>query len=136
MILYLFNVDLKATSCYSNLLSLMNIKHTEKKNIIKRLLIEPSFQKRSFWSREMKFLNELYKKFPDLSFWELISFEKKYDSLLFLKGEYGLNLLKKKFLEFSYKIPEKAKPVIGEKTGYDYTKPKKPKTIRQFLINE
>ena len=114
----------------------MKIKQTEKKNIIKRLLIEPSSGKRFFWAREMKFLNELYSKCPDLDFWKLLSFEKKYDSLLFLKGDYGLKVLTKKFLEFSYKIPEHKKLELGEKSGYTYKPNKKPKTIKQFLENE
>ena len=84
----------------------------------------------------MKFLNELYSKFPDLDFWKLLSFEKKYDSLLFLKGDYGLKVLTKKFLEFSYKIPEHKKLELGEKSGYTYKPNKKPKTIKQFLENE
>jgi hypothetical protein len=114
----------------------MKLKQGEKKSIILKLLYEPKNNKRNFWAREIKFLNELYELFPDIGFWKLLNFKKKYDSLLFLKGDYGLRTLKRKFLEFSYVIPENKEVIIGDKSGKDYGKIIKPKTIKQFLTNE
>lgn len=114
----------------------MKLKQTEKKSIILNLLEVPKSNKRFFWAREIKFLNGLYELFPNINFWKLLNFEKKYDSLLFLKGEYGLRVLKHKFLEFSYEIPIKPQIELGEKCGEDYNKKQKPKTIKQFLANE
>ena len=114
----------------------MKLKQGEKKSIILKLLNEPKNNKRNFWAREIKFLNELYELFPDIEFWKLLKFKKKYDSLLFLKGDYGLKTLKVKFLKFSYVIPENKKITLGDKSGEDYKKPIKPKTIKQFLTNE
>ena len=65
-----------------------------------------------------------------------MKFEQKYDSLIFLKGDYGKKVLKKRFLEFSYKPPEYKKVKISTKTGEDFSYPKKNKTIKDFLSNE
>lgn len=100
------------------------------------MLIIPTQQKRFFWAREIKFLNDLYKLFPNEKFWKLLKFKKKYDSLLFLKGDYGLKVLKHKFLEFSYEIPKSDKIILGEKKGSPYLSKKKPKTIKDFLEHE
>ena len=114
----------------------MKLKQGEKKSIILKLLYEPKNNKRTFWAREIKFLNDLYELFPNIDFWKLLNFKKKYDSLLFLKGVYGLETLKHKFLEFSYVIPKNEGVILGEKCGKDYGKAIKPKTIKQFLTNE
>jgi hypothetical protein len=93
---------------------------------------EPKTQKRMFWAREMKMLNDLMGMFPNEDFWKRVSI-RKVDSLAILRAQSGLNLLKKKFSEFNYKIPEKKIIKLGKKTGKDKTFEKKPKTIRQFI---
>jgi hypothetical protein len=103
-----------------------------KRNLIKKLVIEPSKQKRVFWAREMKLLNDLIEIFPKQDFWEKVNFE-KVQSLAILRSEYGLAKLKKLYTEFNYVIPEKIEIPLGEKRGKDKIISKKSKTIRQFI---
>jgi hypothetical protein len=53
--------------------------------------------------------------------------------LAVLKSAKGLLIIKKKFREFSYKIPEKVTITLGKKEGEDKKIFKKTKTIRQFI---
>lgn len=108
------------------------MKKLNKRDLIKKLVVEPSKQKRIFWAREMKLLNDLMGIFPKEDFWQRMSFE-KVSSLAILRSEYGMQKLKKLYLEFNYKIPEKAEIPLGEKSGNDKIISKKPKTIRQFI---
>lgn len=103
-----------------------------KRNLIKKLVIEPSGQKRMFWAKEMKLLNDLIEIFPKEVFWERMSFE-KVPSLAVLRSEHGLVKLKKLYMEFNYIIPEKIEIPLGNKTGKDKIISKKTKTIRQFI---
>jgi hypothetical protein len=103
-----------------------------KRNLIKKLVIEPNKQKRVFWAREMKLLNDLIEIFPKQDFWEKVNFE-KVPSLAILRSEYGLAKLKKLYIEFNYVIPEKIEIPLGEKRGKDKIISKKSKTIRQFI---
>ena len=108
------------------------MKKINKRDLIKKLVIEPTKQKRMFWAREMKLLNDLMGIFPKGDFWQRMSFE-KVSSLAILRSEYGMQKLKKLYLEFNYKIPEKLEIPLGEKSGDDKIISKKPKTIRQFI---
>jgi len=115
---------------------MLKLKQGEKKAIVERMITIPPKNKRPFWAREMKFLNELFSLYPNVDFWKLIKFNQKYDSLIFLKGDYGKKTLKKKFLEFSYE-PKQYKPIkISKKTGKDFSYNKTNKTIKDFLKNE
>ena len=96
----------------------------------------PKLNKKAFWAKETKFLNELIVKFPNVEFWKKIKLPKKYDSLLYLKGEWGLDFLKRKYLEYNYIIPKKEAIKIGRKAGEDKLITKKTKTIRDFLKND
>lgn len=111
----------------------MKIKHSEKKEIIQRLVTIPAKQKRPFWAKEMKFLNDFIEKYPNLNFWKVVSFGNKIESLLLLKGEFGEKELKRKYLEFKYVIPKKEQYNIGEKEGEDIDIDNKPRTIKDFL---
>ena len=108
------------------------LKKLNKRDLIKKLVREPKTQKRMFWAREMKMLNDLMDMFPDEDFWKRVSLLKT-DSLAMLRSQSGLKLLKKKFTEFNYKIPEKKTIPLGENEGEDRVFEKKPKTIRQFI---
>jgi hypothetical protein len=107
-------------------------KKINKRDLIKKLVVEPKFQKRMFWAKEMKLLNDLMSIFEDLDFWEKIRI-RKVPSLAVLKSAKGLLIIKKKFREFSYKIPEKVTITLGKKEGEDKKIFKKTKTIRQFI---
>lgn len=96
------------------------------------MVVEPKTQKRMFWAREMKMLNELIDKFPNLDFWTRASFQ-KVPSLSHFKSRYGLEKISKMYREFNYVIPPKKDISLGEKSGKDKILSKKPKTIRQFI---
>lgn len=108
------------------------MKKINKRDLIKKLVIEPKTQKRIFWPREMKLLNDLMGIFEDQDFWNKIR-NKKVPSLAVLKSAAGLKILKRKYREFCYKIPEKVTIKLGEKLGEDKEIIRKPKTIRQFI---
>lgn len=103
-----------------------------KRNVIKRLVQEPSTQKRMFWAREMKLLNSLMEIFPNQDFWQKVQVQ-KVPSLAVLKAANGITLLRKKYNEFNYVIPPRQDIILGEKTGEDKILSKKPKSIRQFI---
>lgn len=103
-----------------------------KRNLIKKIVIEPTKEKRAFWAREMKLLNDLMKIFPKQDFWEKTKF-KKVASLAILRSEHGLLKLKKLYMEFNYVIPKKTEITLGEKSGEDKIISKKSKTTRQFI---
>jgi hypothetical protein len=108
------------------------VKKINKRDLIKKLVIEPNYQKRIFWAREMKLLNDLMSILEDLDFWQKLRI-RKVPSLAVLKSKKGLLILKKKYREFSYKIPKKVYIKLGEKKGEDKKIFKKTKTIRQFI---
>lgn len=108
------------------------MKKINKKNLIKRLVVEPKKEKRFFWAREMKLLNSLIEIFPNLGFWEKVRI-RKVPSLAVIRSEKGLFILRRKYREFNYKIPEKQEIILKEKTGRDKILSKKAKTIRQFI---
>ena len=114
-----------------------DLKHREKQNIIKRLLIEiPPTNRKQFWPKELKFFNDLYDLFPCNEFWRSIKLSEKTDSLRYYKSEYGLSVIQKKFLEYNYKPKEQEEIILGEKSGEDFISRNKPSTIKQFLDNE
>jgi hypothetical protein len=108
------------------------VKKLNKRELIKKIVEEPDKQKRMFWAREMKLLNDLMDMFPDQDFWRRMTID-KVPSLAMLRSGYGLDILKKKYRNFSYKIPPKVEIPIGEKSGQDKIISKKTKTIRQFI---
>ena len=111
----------------------MKLKQTAKKDILNRIVDIPKTQKRHFWSREIKILNDFFKIYPVEEFWSVIRFDKKYESMTFLLSDYGKKLLKKKFLEFSYVVPKTQVIKIGDKIGKDFNVKNNPKTIKDFL---
>lgn len=108
------------------------MKKLNKRDIIKKIVTEPSTQKRMFWAREMKMLNDLMNMFESEDFWQKVSLD-KVPSLAVLRSGHGLSMLSKKYKEFNYKIPKKIEIPLGKKTGRDKIISKKPKTIRQFI---
>lgn len=108
------------------------MKKINKRDLIKKLVVEPKNQKRIFWAKEMKLLNDLMSIFPDQDFWAKMR-PQKYPSLAVIKTEAGLKMLRKKYREFKYKIPEKNTIQLGEKAGEDKIYKKKTKTIKDFI---
>ena len=108
------------------------MKKLNKRDLIKKLVVEPDKQKRMFWAREMKLLNDLMEMFPNEDFWRRVSIN-LVPSLAVLRSGQGLKQIQKKYREFNYKIPPKIEITLGEKSGDDKIISKKPKTIRQFI---
>ena len=108
------------------------MKKFNKRDLIKKLVIEPKSQKRMFWAREMKLLNDLIEIFPNQEFWKRVSIN-LVPSLAVLRSGQGLKKIQKKYREFNYKIPAKVEIPLGKKCGDDKIISKKPKTIRQFI---
>jgi hypothetical protein len=89
--------------------------------------------KGSFYAREMKMFEALFKKYPKQDFWEKVALTKKPESLSYFASDFGKKILKEKYNEFNYKIPKAETISLGEKQGKDKTIEIKPKTIRDFL---
>jgi hypothetical protein len=114
--------------------------------ITERLLVYPkdntTKEAKSFWIRENKFFQKLFKKFPDYKFWKKVSFKgslitngKLPSYVLFFDkdNDYWINLLNKKWKNFYWK-PRKVKRFKSKKDVDDEIvhKPKK-RSIRNFL---
>lgn len=112
------------------------MKHSDKKEIINRLLNVPEKQKRLFWSREIKTLNILLETYPIENFWIKVSFSNKLDSLILFRSGYYKSELDKKYKRYQYKIPQTPDITLGNKSGEDYIPNKKPQTLREFCDNE
>lgn len=105
-----------------------------KKQIIERLVKVPEKGKRPFWAREMKLLNDLLARRPNMEFWSKIRFPDKYDSLAYLLSEWGESMLRNKYNEFTYKPPKYEAPEIADhKFGEDAKITKTRKTVKDFF---
>ncbi len=77
---------------------------------------------------------KLLQQFPDETFWMQFSLPFKLNSLAFLQSDNGQEILKKKYAEFKFEIPETPTHNIGtEKIGEDMETTSKPKSIHEFL---
>lgn len=124
------------THLKTQLIYIKILKHTKKKKIIENLVDKPKSNIRGFWAREMKFLNEILTLFDSEDFWTNLKFNKKFDSLLYFKTDFGESILNKKINEFRYKPKKTENITLGPKCGDDYKTSSKPKTIKQFLKYE
>jgi len=108
-------------------------KKINKKQILSRLVQIPDNGKRMFYAREMKFLNDLEKRYS-LEFLNVVDFGKKFDSLAYLVSPKLRPALEQKFRAFNYVIDESEYQSyhIGEKHGEDKVVNKR-KTIKDFL---
>ena len=89
--------------------------------------------KGAFYAREVKLFEKLLKLYSKQDFWQKVVFNKKFESLTFFSSDYGKKLLKEKYNEFNYKIPEVETYSLGGKQGPDKDIITKPKTIKDFL---
>lgn len=105
-----------------------------KKHILAKLTLIPTKDKRLFYMREMKFLNILCERYS-LEFMNIISFDKKFDSLAYLVSDKLKNVLDKKYRAFNFKIDLSKYQIynIGDKSGEDLEIKPKIKTIKDFL---
>jgi hypothetical protein len=89
--------------------------------------------KGSFYAREMKIFEAIYKQYPQKEFWEKVAFMQKPESLSFFASAFGKKIVKEKYNEFNYKVPEAETFSLGEKQGGDKIIEIKPKTVKDFL---
>ena len=97
----------------------------------------PAKGRRPFWAKQMAIFNKLLEKFPKKEFWQKAVFSKKYEGMEYLLSPYGLQLLRRKYREFNYKIPQP--PIItlaDRKLGEAPTLKHKPLNLRQFLQDD
>ena len=108
-----------------------------KKHILARLTLVPAKDKRLFYMREMKFLNDLCERYS-LEFMDIVSFDKKFDSLAYIVCDKLEETMDKKFRAFNFKVDlsKYSDYDIGEKVGEDSTVEKKIKSLKNFLDGE
>jgi len=104
-----------------------------KREIISRLVEIPTKNKRPFWAKEMKLLNDLMAEFDNPRFWAKVKFPTIFPSLAYLKTDFGKGELRRKYLEFNFDIPPPKEYNLGKKVGEDRSFSKPPKTIKDFL---
>jgi hypothetical protein len=105
-----------------------------KKNILSRLTLVPTKDKRLFYMREMKMLNDLCDRYS-IEFMNEVSFDRKFDSLAYLVSDKLKETLDKKFRAFNFVVDlsKYASYDIGEKIGEDAEIKKTIKSIKGFL---
>lgn len=109
-------------------------KKINKVKILARLTVVPTKDKRLFYMREMKLLNSLCERYSE-EFMNIVSFDKKFDSLAYLVCSKLKMTLDLKFRAFNFKV-DSSKYVdytIGDKEGEDFEIKTSPKTTKQFL---
>lgn len=89
--------------------------------------------KGAFYARETKIFESLFKNYPNQDFWEKVVLGQKRESLMFYNSDFGKKLLKEKYNEFNYKVPEKESYSIGERQEPEKEIKIKPKTLKDFL---
>ena len=102
--------------------------------MLARLVEIPEKNKRFFYAREMKMLNDLCDRYSE-GFMMIVSFDKKFDSLAYLVSPKLKDLLDQKFRAFNYVVDKSKYPEynLGEKTGKDIITKKNKKTTKDFL---
>jgi len=115
-------------------MSIMAKSKINKKHILARLTLVPLRDKRMFYMREMKFLNDLCERYS-LEFMNVVSFDRKFDSLAYIVCDKLKETLDQKFRAFNYSIDLSRYETynLGDKTGEDVQVSRQPKTIKQFL---
>ena len=109
-------------------------KKINKKEILSRLTLVPTKDKRLFYMREMKILNDLCARYSE-EFMNIVSFDKKFDSLAYISCDKLKMTMDLKFRAFNFKVDESKYVLysIGDKEGKDVIIEKSPKTTKQFL---
>ena len=105
-----------------------------KKHILARLTLVPQKDKRLFYMREMKFLNDLCERYS-LEFMNIVSFDRKFDSLAYIACDKLKETMDQKFRAFNYcvDLSKYEDYHLGEKSGEDKEIIQTTKTIRDFL---
>lgn len=111
--------------------------HKAKIKLIKSLLKEElvSQKNASFWPREIKLVNQLYKVYPNDAFWDLVGLSFKLNSLAWFLTDDGQKELKRLWFAYNMGNSGSESPIVDlQKFGEDAViEPQKPKTIADFL---
>ena len=93
----------------------------------------PAKNKRPFWAKEMKLLNDLLKQYDNVKFWQKVKFSILFPSLAYLKTDFGKGELRRKYNEFIFDIAPPTEYNLSDKIGEDKTYSPQIKTIKDFL---
>ena len=109
-------------------------KKINKREVLFRLVEKPPDNKKLFFMREMKILNDLSDKYS-LEFLSIVNFGKKFKSLGYFLHEKVKKKMDMKWRAFNYKVDKDKYPYynIGDKSGEDKKVNKKKKTTKDFL---
>jgi len=109
-------------------------KKINKREVLFRLVEKPPDNKKLFFMREMKILNDLSDKYS-LEFLSIVNFGKKFKSLGYFLHEKVKEKMDMKWRAFNYKVDKDKYPLynIGDKSGEDIQVNKKNKTTKDFL---
>lgn len=84
-------------------------------------------------ANELRIALGLIHEYPEEDFWKSFTLGFKLNSLAYLQSVDGKALLKKKYAEFKFEIPEKETHNMGEKVGDDVEVVSRPLSIHEFL---
>ena len=106
-------------------------------DILKRLVEDPKNNKRFFYAREMKMLNDLVDLYS-LEFMNVVNLGRRFESLAYFKHSKVKEKLDKRFREFNYVTDKSRYPEynLGEKSGEDRFVKRKKRTVKDFLEEE
>ena len=109
-------------------------KKINKKDILSRLTLVPAKDKRLFYMREMKILNNLCERYSE-EFMNIVSFDQKFESLAYIVCDKLKMKMDLKFAAFNFRVDSSKYESysIGDKIGEDIEVKSKKKTTKQFL---
>lgn len=106
--------------------------HLEKMIIERCLKYERQFDANNV-GMEMMLARRLLQEFPEETFWSTFDLGFKLNSLAFLNSDRGRDMLKRKYGQFKFEIPQPVQHNIGtEKVGEDIIITK-PRTLKDFM---
>ena len=106
-------------------------------DILKRLVEDPKNNKRFFYAREMKMLNDLVDLYS-LEFMNVVNLGRRFESLAYFTHSKVKEKLDRRFREFNYVTDKSRYPEynLGEKSGEDRFIKRKKRTVKDFLEEE
>lgn len=102
------------------------------RQLVSKCIQVPKTNRNEFWAKEMVLLKKLLLKYPNLEFWKKATLKVVPSFAIYLTTED--RYIAAKYQEFLFQ-PETSKEeiILGEKSGEDYNKENKPKTVKDFL---
>ena len=123
----------------ADLQNVINMKQVEKKidkrKIVERLTNPPEKTKPFFWAKEMTIFKRLLVLYPDLNFWDVVTFNGEVKSMAQLTVWPYEDEVEFKYKQFNFVIEKKEEIKVGETVGSDIII-EKQKTMKDFLYGE